>query len=239
MKILIIRHGNPDYSIDSLTEKGWREAELLAKRLAGMKIDAFYCSPLGRARDTAKPAMELMGREAQILPWLEEFSGKYISPRTGKMELAFDLMPQYWSIQPEMFDREKWLDNGLYRTGNVREIYEKTVRGIDGLLADYGYVRKPGSLVFECSKNDDTVICLFCHCVMGQTIIAHLLGMPAPLVWHTTMLPTSSVTTLVTEERVPGEVLFRMFQMGDTSHLYAAGEPVSTAGMFRECADVQ
>ena len=29
MKILIIRHGDPDYSIDSLTEKGWREAELL------------------------------------------------------------------------------------------------------------------------------------------------------------------------------------------------------------------
>ena len=23
MKILIIRHGDPDYSIDSLTEKGW------------------------------------------------------------------------------------------------------------------------------------------------------------------------------------------------------------------------
>ena len=28
MKLIIIRHGDPDYSIDSLTEKGWREAEL-------------------------------------------------------------------------------------------------------------------------------------------------------------------------------------------------------------------
>ena len=27
MKILIIRHGDPDYAADSLTEKGWREAE--------------------------------------------------------------------------------------------------------------------------------------------------------------------------------------------------------------------
>lgn len=26
MQILIIRHGDPDYSIDSLTEKGWKEA---------------------------------------------------------------------------------------------------------------------------------------------------------------------------------------------------------------------
>ena len=33
MKILLIRHGDPDYTIDSLTEKGWREARLLSNRL--------------------------------------------------------------------------------------------------------------------------------------------------------------------------------------------------------------
>lgn len=49
MKILIIRHGEPDYSIDSLTEKGWREAELLSRRLAPLGIRDFYVSPLGRA----------------------------------------------------------------------------------------------------------------------------------------------------------------------------------------------
>ena len=26
MKIIFIRHGEPNYEIDSLTEKGWREA---------------------------------------------------------------------------------------------------------------------------------------------------------------------------------------------------------------------
>ena len=34
MKILIVRHGDPDYSIDSLTEKGWSEAEYLSERLS-------------------------------------------------------------------------------------------------------------------------------------------------------------------------------------------------------------
>lgn len=237
MKILIIRHGAPDYAADSLTEKGWREAELLSQRLVKMKIDDFYCSPLGRAKDTAKPTTEKLGKEAVVLPWLEEFSALYISPRTGAMERPFDLMPQYWSIQPEMYDKDGWLSHSLYQTGNIREIYEQTVRGVDDLLAHYGYRRREGSLIFDCERNDDTVICLFCHCIIGQTIIAHLLGMSAPLLWHTTMLPTSSVTTLVTEERVPGQVLFRMFQMGDTSHLYAADEPASTAGCFRECAE--
>ena len=27
MRLLIVRHGDPDYSIDSLTVKGWKEEE--------------------------------------------------------------------------------------------------------------------------------------------------------------------------------------------------------------------
>ncbi|MBC7960452.1 MAG: histidine phosphatase family protein [Vallitaleaceae bacterium] len=53
MKLLIIRHGDPDYAIDSLTEKGWREAEYLSKSISDMEVKAFYVSPLGRAKDTA------------------------------------------------------------------------------------------------------------------------------------------------------------------------------------------
>lgn len=33
MRLIIVRHGDPDYVKDSLTEKGWREAELLSDRL--------------------------------------------------------------------------------------------------------------------------------------------------------------------------------------------------------------
>ena len=58
MKILIIRHGEPDYSIDSLTHKGWHEAELLSERLCRMRLDGLYVSPMGRARDTARPTLE-------------------------------------------------------------------------------------------------------------------------------------------------------------------------------------
>ena len=53
MKLVIVRHGDPDYSIDSLTEKGWKEVEYLSERLAKLDVKEFYVSPLGRARDTA------------------------------------------------------------------------------------------------------------------------------------------------------------------------------------------
>lgn len=49
MRLIFIRHADPDYVKDSLTEKGWREAELLARRTAQWKVDHIFCSPLGRA----------------------------------------------------------------------------------------------------------------------------------------------------------------------------------------------
>ncbi len=61
MKLIIIRHGDPDYEKDSLTAKGWREAGLLADRISRLNVRDFYCSPLGRARDTAGVTLKRMG----------------------------------------------------------------------------------------------------------------------------------------------------------------------------------
>ena len=53
MRLLFIRHGDPDYEHDCLTEKGIREAEYLAERMKTEKMDAIYVSPLNRAQETA------------------------------------------------------------------------------------------------------------------------------------------------------------------------------------------
>ena len=45
MKLLFIRHGDPDYTIDSLTEKGWKEAEFLSEKIAALDVRDFYVSP--------------------------------------------------------------------------------------------------------------------------------------------------------------------------------------------------
>ena len=74
MELLIIRHGDPDYTIDSLTQKGWKEAEYLSEKLIKMDIKDFYVSPLGRARDTASCTLKKLNREAVVCPWLREFN---------------------------------------------------------------------------------------------------------------------------------------------------------------------
>ena len=87
MRILLIRHAEPDYTIDSLTAKGRTEADLLSRRLANYQIRDFYVSPLGRAKETAAYTLNRLHRAAESLPWLQEFRGRCSDPETGKPRL--------------------------------------------------------------------------------------------------------------------------------------------------------
>lgn len=63
-RVIIVRHGQSSYNAQKMiqgrcdesviTEKGIADAEIVGKTLSNIKIDAFYCSPLQRARKTAE-----------------------------------------------------------------------------------------------------------------------------------------------------------------------------------------
>ena len=232
MKILIVRHGEPEFHTDCLTQKGWREAECLSERLSKMQIDAFFTSPLVRARGTARVTLERMNREAETLDWLHEFRGRVVNPKTGHSDCAWDFMPQYWTRCPEFGDFSAWTQNPLIATGNSEEVYRETARGLDALLARYGYKRS-GAL-YTAEQSSDATIVLFCHFAISMNILSYLLRIPFHLLLHGFITAPSSVTTLVSEERIPGEVWFRCTALGDTSHLYAVDEPISHAGRYPE-----
>ena len=80
MKLILIRHGDPDYENDTLTPKGRREAQCLAEYLEGTRMDEIYVSPLGRAKHTAGPLLERCGRKAGELEWLREFGAPIQRP---------------------------------------------------------------------------------------------------------------------------------------------------------------
>ncbi len=234
LRVILIRHAEPDYSVDSLTPKGRTEAELLSERLIHWSVRDFYVSPLGRARDTAEYTLKKLGRNAEILPWLAEFRGSYPDPETGvRRTVAWDVKPRIWSSFPEIMDIRTWLDVPLFDGGNVREIWKETTDGVDELLGRYGYV-KDGP-VWRCGKNCTDTIVLFCHFGISMAILGYLTDISPMILWHRTLCLPSSVTEVVTEERILGEVSFRVTMLGDLSHLESAGEKRSTAGLFPEC----
>ena len=159
MEIWIVRHADPDYENDSITEKGEREAKLLAERLSKYDFSAVYCSPMGRARKTASYYLELTGKTAQTLDWLHEFKGTVIID--GKETQCWDRLPDYWTKIDDYYSYDKWLDVTLMKEGNVKSEYEKVKNGVDLLFEQHGY--KHISRIYEAQKPNHDRILLFCH----------------------------------------------------------------------------
>lgn len=236
MRILLIRHGDPDYSIDSLTERGWQEAELLSERLAKEDIKDFYCSPLGRARDTLAPTLKKLGRTAETLPWSEEFNTQVrLTDEDRTRKIPWDLPPRVWTEEESFLSVDSWLDNDIMHSTpegiTPTERYDMLKKGVDELLAKYGYRREGRYFTSDGDGTRDT-IALVCHFGSGCAILSYLLGISPVLLWHGFMAPPSSVTTIYTEEREKGYVSFRINSYGDTSHLYAGGMEPAFAGRF-------
>lgn len=231
MKLIIIRHADPDYSIDSITEKGKKEAQLLSERISKLDVKAFYCSPLGRAKDTAAYTLKKMNASAVTLDWLREFEGRVII--NGEKKRAWDRLPREWTDNDDYYCSDKWLKTDLMQSGDVEEKYIELCNGIDELLKNHGYVHD-GRIFKAVKPNHDTVV-LFCHYGVECAILSHVFGCSPMVMWHNFVALPTSVTTLITEEREEGTAVFRTQQFGDISHLYAAGEEPSFAACFCEC----
>lgn len=233
MRIIFIRHGDPDYANDTLTEKGIREAKLLAERTADWpSVTQFYCSPLGRARKTASYTLEKLGREAVIYDWMKEFFYPIEDPITGRVGVPWDFMPEYWTNIPQMYDKNGWKETEIYRSNpDLLPAYTQVCEGLDSILKTYGYTRQNNHYL---SDGSDATIVIFCHLGVICVMLSHLLGMSPALLFHSFFLAPTSVTILATEERQNHIAQFRTQVIGDTAHLLKGGEPISAAGYFTD-----
>ncbi len=234
MRLIFVRHGDPDYEHDSLTETGRIEAALVADRLSGMDIKEFITSPLGRARETAEYTLKKTGRTAQTLEWTQEFfKVRILRPdKDGEREIVWDWLPQDWTTQPEFYDPVKWSQNPIMMEGHVGEEYDRVCKGLDDFLSEHGY-RRDGRFYRAESPNRDTYV-FFTHFGATCVFLSHLLNISPMTLWHGLCMAPSSVTSVYTEERREGIASFRANECGDVSHLYTAGREPSSHARFCE-----
>ena len=267
MRLIFIRHGDPDYENDNLTEKGKREVELLTKRICSWKnITAFYQSPLGRAKATAEPTLLALGRTAQTCTWLQEFSCKTRMTKKspdkkliGKDVMCWDLLPEFFTSDKDFFNKDKWADTSFMKSGKIKNYYQAVCNGIDDILSQYGYKRNKHGFYdvenpvpnhnwnnpikqyhLKSIKDDypeETTLVFFCHLGIMFTIIAHLTGLSPMQLWQGFYVAPTSITILNSEERIKGQAWFRVERLGDTNHLTNNGEPISSSGYFASVLD--
>ena len=251
MRLLFIRHGDPDYEHDTLTEKGHREAKLLADIIDSYHIDDVYQSPLGRAQDTAAYSCKILKKEPVTLEWLQEFPAVTdpnlsedvrkafatelaIDEATGKYRkrILWDMLPSYFMDHPELFDREGWRESPLVKAGNMASLYDEVASSFDALLADYGYVKK--GMAYQVTRSNDKTVAFFCHFGLASLLLSRLWNISPFVPWHFTALAPTSVTEVVTEEREKGIAIFRTLRAGEITHLKLGNEEPSFAARFCE-----
>lgn len=209
MEILLIRHGDPDYANDSLTERGRREAQKLAERLRGMPIDRLYVSPLGRAQATVSPTAQAKGLEPVVLDWLRERGIKrgpvYLWEAPGSMFLQQAALPELsdWS-----------LPDGAMPEG--AEQYARVRDGFGTLMAELGYARERHG--YRVVRHSDERAAVFCHKGVILTMLADMLHWALPAVFVSLHIHPTGVTHLEMVEE-DGFAHWKALAINDLSHL--------------------
>ena len=233
MKLLLIRHGDPDYENDSLTPTGRLEAEYLSERIAPLPVREYYVSTMGRALATAEPTLRKAGREAVPCDWLREFAIPIERPdKEGLYHIPWDWLPQHWLADPILLDPCRWHEHPVFARSEVRSAYDRVTAAFDEVLAAHGY-RRDG-LLYRAERPNADALVFFCHLGLSCVLLSHLMHCSPMVLWHGLAPAPSSVTPVVRAERRPGIVSFRASAIGDVSHLAVHGQPPSFSARFCE-----
>jgi probable phosphoglycerate mutase len=218
MEIVLIRHGEPEWERDGLsvtnpplTDRGLQQAEQLAHALRDEHFDEVLVSPLVRARQTAGPLLEALGRDEVIDDWLEEIRspGWHGTP----VEKA---VAAYEELRTRAAE-ERW--SGLDGGESIREFVRRIRRGAVGFLADRGVVRSDVELPVWQIAEPGARIAIVAHAGTNSVTIGHLLGLaPTPWEWDRFVLGHTSVSRLEAMELQDG-FTFNLTKLSDLEHL--------------------
>jgi len=232
MLLYIIRHGEPDYATDSLTENGRKQANALADRLCTHGFDEIYSSPLGRAMQTAQPTCERLKLQYKIEDWMSEdtaWKDFSVADDNGVRNWAFSCQ------NTKLIDRDytgaDWHTNPVFQScESASGGYNRIRNCSDDFLACLGY-KRDGKLYKVITPNEKRVAA-FCHHGFGTTWLSHLLSIPPNFFWSGFDIAHSSVTILIFRNNPDGYTAPQCVCLSDVSHIYKEKLPLNAAIKF-------
>jgi len=215
MRLIFVRHGEPDYERDCLTETGRKQAAAAAERLEREGISVIYSSPMGRAKGTAEFTARKLGLPITELRFMHEIS--WGGP--GVPEDGHPWTLSEWMINRDDFDfyTKDWRQHPFFAQNDAVRYLDWIAKEFDGLLLSHGY-RHEGTR-FLCEGGKDETIALFSHGGSGACALSHVLSLPFPYVC--TVLPYEFTSIIILEFPVrEGEYVHPRIELfNDAAHI--------------------
>ena len=213
MRIILVRHGEPNYELDCLTETGKAQAVSAANRLAGEGISEIFASPQGRARQTAMYTAEKLGLPVTTLDFMHEIAwgGENIPERGHPWTLAYQLITR----EDYDFMRRDWRSHPYFRENAATACFYDVTRRFDAFLAGRGYRRE--GLRYFCVSGGQETIAIFSHGGSGTCVLAHLLSLPFPYASSVMGYDFTGITILELP-CAPGEYVYPRLELFNDQH---------------------
>jgi probable phosphoglycerate mutase len=219
MRIIFVRHGEPDYATDSLTETGILQARAVAQRLKDEGIEEIYCSSMGRAIQTARETAKILDLPIKTLDYMKELRWGSID---GKPIFA-DGHP--WDIVDEMVRQgydltaPDWRDNKYFSNNIVTEEADNVAAKTDDWLETLGYKREGN--YYRCIRegNDQHTVALFSHGGSSSAAMGHILNLQFPYCCSSFHIEFTGITIL-RFDRNPGSIAMPCMELvNDSMHI--------------------
>ncbi len=177
MKIILVRHGHPDYEKDCLTSLGHEQAESAAQRLKDEGITQIFSSSNNRAYETAVHTAEILSLGIEKLDFMREIrwgssDGKEVvcdghpwDTSLYALSLGYSLMDESWTKSPP------FCNNLVF--GEI----ERLAHSSDEWLRTLGYSRE-GANYRVTGENTDRTIALFSHGGSSSALLSRMLNLP-------------------------------------------------------------
>lgn len=229
MLLYYVRHGDPIYEPDQLTELGKLQATAVGKRLAPQGIDRVFSSTSNRACQTARPLCDIVKKEPELMDWCNEaYAWEELTcinergqktwcnmePRTKRLFAQEDIrkLGRQWYAHPAFA--------GTTYAAGITRIQRET----DAFLATLGYRHDLENNCYYAENPRYGKVALFAHAGAGAAILSCMLDIPYPVFAPKFNMSHTGVTVISFEEK-EGIVLPEVLTFSNDSHLYREGLP--------------
>lgn len=235
-----IRHGQPIYNPDSLTELGQKQAQALSRRLAIGGLDKIYSSSSNRAVMTAMPTAEALGLDIEQLPWAHEslvwneFCGKLPDGRHTWCFYDKEILAQF-NLPEVRALGDSWMDHPAFTgtTAKYREGFARVGSECDRLFESLGFIHDVDQHYYRIKEPKYERVAFFAHAGFGMEFLSYILDIPYPLFCTRFENHSQTGMTVILFPQEGDISVPRILEYSNDSHLYKEDlEPFHHAARF-------